>query len=191
MLSIVTFSTQKTFASEIEQAFSPNEVSVDIQSSYASEHHGELFVFNTLQDKTLFDEIKAQENARFFNPIQPRIKHIRTVNLGRKWVNYNPLTPSWSKASSYSITATSTVTASGSFSYQGATFGISATLSKGVAINVPSNPNRYSRLGFEADVQIKEYKIEYYHVDNPKKVVKTVYSKTPVVTNTYNVVRYK
>lgn len=89
------------------------------------------------------------------------------------------------------ITASYSASVSGSFEYSGIKYTISAGISKGVGISVPANSKRFSRLGFEVDVQLKEYKIEMYDTSQRNKVIHTMNIKRPVVINTYNVVKYQ
>ncbi|HEM5309560.1 TPA: hypothetical protein U1383_000241 [Streptococcus suis] len=170
-----------------------DDIVAEISSDYGLYNpiNNEYYVFENVNDKEYFSEVLSSKMERSYNPIKSREIFIRNISVGRKWVNYNPLTPNWSKASYYNITASYTATASGTFTYSGVNYSISASLNKGVTINTPADSNRYSRLGFDVDVQLKEYKIEMYDTSNNNKIVRTIYTKRPVILNTYNVVKYK
>ena len=166
-------------------------VSTKIYSKYTSVYDGNMYVFNSYQDKKTFDTFYGQKSLGNYNPIKVRQKFVRSVKLGRRWVNYNPYTPSWQKAGSYSIAVNANITVTGSFSYKGATFGIGASLSKGVTINMPANKAKESRLGLEADVTMNEYVIEMYDTSQNNRVINRFPAMFPIITDTYNVVKYK
>lgn len=194
--TLILFATLSTLLG----TFSPvlaDEVNPDAQvtfyspEGYSTNYNGGLYVFDSLEDKQTFDSLLINERLRNYNPIRSRQILIKRVKVGRKWINFNPLTPNWTKASSYNLSTTKSVSASGTFKYGDATLGIGATLAAGTSINIPADPNRYSRLGFEAEIRVDEYKIEMYDTSNRNKVIKTIYTKYPVIIHTFNVVKYK
>lgn len=170
--------------------FASDTIEAIVYAEHTSDYDGEMFVFHNAQDKALADRVRFEASQRHYNPVTSRLVFQRDRRLGRKWVNFNPLTPNWTKAGYYNLTTTAAISVSGSFTYGGAKFGIGASLAKGVVINVPANASRYSRLGFEVDVTMKEYVMEVYNRET-KQVYHRIPTNRPIVTNTYNVVKYQ
>lgn len=196
VLTVTLFILNISIAVHADESIATHNINIKVYSDYSSVYNGKTYIFNNHNDKATFEmfynkKSSGNQVAENYNPIRVRQKFIRKVKLGRKWVNYNPLTPNWQKASSYNVGVNTSITVTGSFTYNGTKFGVGASLSKGVRINIPADRKRESRLGFEVDVEMHEYVLELYDTSQKNKVVNRIPSKYPVIINTYNVVKYK
>lgn len=98
------------------------------------------------------------------------------------WVGYHPLTPNWSKASSYTLSSGRSYTINGSYTYNGATFGITVTNSVGSTVTYPANSSKYSKLGVRADVKLIRTKVDVYDTNT---YMNTYYVNSTYVSNYY------
>lgn len=112
--------------------------------------------------------------------------YVSTSYISKKFIDY---TPTWSPSNGYTLTTSRTETYSTSVSYDNLSFGVSVTVSKGVAINIPATASRYSSLCIRADITAKKY---YRVIKNAATgaVISSYYYIIPTVTNTYNDVIY-
>ncbi|MFA9493655.1 hypothetical protein [Streptococcus sp. E17BB] len=189
-LASFTLGTTTVFASNLEEQATPAVIQLTSPFS-VTDRNGDTYFFVSAQDKLAFEQLQYQRELRYYNLIQPRERFVRNISIGRKFVGYNPLTPYWSKASSYNLTLTNTITVNSSFNYNGVTYGISGSLGRGVSIDTPANPNRNSRLAIEVDVQLREYRIDYVDTSRGNQVVRSITTYRPIVIETYNVVAYQ
>ena len=93
------------------------------------------------------------------------------------WVGYHPLTPYWAKASQYVISTGSSYTISGSYTYKNYLFSITVNNNVSLAIYLPADASKYSKIGVYADVKLIRTKVDVYDYD--------VYMSTYYVNSTY------
>ncbi|MFS7388003.1 hypothetical protein AB6884_00695 [Carnobacterium maltaromaticum] len=106
-----------------------------------------------------------------------------------KFLGYNSLTPNWSYASSYTITKNKNVTFSTGYTYDGVSANLTVSQSYGVAITLPANSSKASRLAAKGDVTISKYRVEAYYGNT---VTKTFYIlRTSPAKNITNYVSYR
>lgn len=114
---------------------------------------------------------------------------ISSKTFSSKFIGYNPLTPSWSYASSYTISKGKSLSFSAGYTYDGTSATLSVTNSYGVAVTLPANSKKSSRLAAKADVTVGRYKVELY---NGNTVLKTFYTlRTSKVKDVTNYVHYR
>lgn len=105
-------------------------------------------------------------------------------------MGYHPDIPSWSKATSYSLTSSQAVTFSHGLSSDGVSVtGSAETLNSGVTTNIKANSGRFSRLGFYADFKLVKSKVTVYNREARKTSIHYILTAAP--TNTYVEVKYQ
>lgn len=103
-------------------------------------------------------------------------------------VGYHPLTTSWSKASSYTVGASKTYSASASKVYYGVNLTVTASQTTSLSITYPADGNRFSKLFLSADISVKKFRIDQYYYGTYQSTYYIV-SATPI--NTYVWVKYQ
>lgn len=124
-----------------------------------------------------------------YNPISQTVTPVKTTYQNQVFMGYHPDTPSWSKATSYSLTSSRSVTFSQGLSSDGLSVSASATLSSGVTTNISANSRRYSRLGFYVDFKLVKSKVTVYNRETRKTSTHYILTATPI--NTYIRVKYQ
>lgn len=121
--------------------------------------------------------------------IKTRETFISSQRYYGKFVGYNSMTPSWSYASSYTISRGKNFSFSTGYTYDGVSANLSVAQSYGVAITLPAESSRSSKLAGKADLTISKYKIEAYYGTT---VTQTFYVlRTGSVSNFTNYVGYR
>lgn len=153
---------------------------------------GSALVFKTEQDYQKYLKYKGQAVAKNelsksnLSPLYTPTNYVRTVISSQyrdyQWVDYHSGTPYWSTASSYTIQAGKTYTASAPVSFYGTTTTLGVSYSYSVSITIPADPSRYSRLGVYADYEISYSRYDIYEYDT---WVDCYYVTTATPLNTY------
>lgn len=103
-----------------------------------------------------------------------KYEKVGTVATKRhQFIEYNPLTPVWQYASSYSTTYSYSGTVSGSFTYSGYTGEISFEVSNSITATIPANSSKQSKLAYYADYNIVKYKTTFVEQGVTKSVTYT------------------
>ena len=121
-------------------------------------------------------------------PITTITTKISSVRVYNRFVGISSLTPYWANASSYTISSGRTLSASGSSSYQGTGFTLSASITKSVSVTISANKSKLSKLGIWVDTTLTPYKVVQYMYGSP---VRTAYKVTSAPFNYYVRVDYK
>ncbi len=101
----------------------------------------------------------------------------------------NSLTSSWSYADKYTISKGKTYSFNTTLSWSGQSISFASNASQGVAINLPANPKKASRLAVKADIKYSKIKVQEYWNG---KLHKTYYNYTAKrVGAPTNYVKYK
>ncbi|WP_276910976.1 hypothetical protein [Dubosiella newyorkensis] len=115
---------------------------------------------------------------------------ISTAYPNNVFIGYSSMIGTWQKASSYTVSASYTQTASGSYNYDGITIGVSVSNTSGASYILPADSSRYSRLGIWADLTVRKYKATQID-NNTGQVLSTWYFGTAQQRNTYVNVIYQ
>ncbi len=87
---------------------------------------------------------------------------VSTTRKNKVWVGYHSGTPNWTKASSYTVSASTDFNVAGTYTYEGISVNIGFKYTQTVSTIIPANSSRYSRLGVRADYTFKKIKRQYY-----------------------------
>lgn len=116
-------------------------------------------------------------------------KVLKTTYYKDKFIGYNSETPNWSYANKYTISTSTGYSFSAGFSIDGYECKLTTKYKTSVAIHLPANPKKRSRLAAKADVKVQ--KIKYYqYIDGmlAGTWTKAKATRTSAVTN---YVKYK
>lgn len=100
------------------------------------------------------------------------------------FVGYSSMISTWQKASSYTVSASYTQTATGTYNYDGVSIGLSVSNTAGASYVLQADSTRYSRLGIWADLTVRKYKATQID-NNSGQVLSTWYFGTAQQRNTY------
>ncbi len=106
------------------------------------------------------------------------------------FVGYSSMISTWQKASSYTVSASYTQTATGTYNYDGVSIGLSVSNTAGASYVLQADSTRYSRLGIWADLTVRKYKATQID-NNSGQVLSTWYFGTAQQRNTYVNVVYQ
>lgn len=145
----------------------PLETRIEFTSDYkfVELDNGEILLFPTEQDYQTYLEIQKRSLGRQgrYIPSYGINTYLNSNRTNQKFLGYHPQTPSWVKASQYSITNSRSYTFNASAaSADGIMIGFSATSGTGVTTFTSANGSRYSRLCMTADVTITKYRYDEY-----------------------------
>ncbi|MBQ7993762.1 MAG: hypothetical protein IJ252_12120 [Solobacterium sp.] len=108
-----------------------------------------------------------------------------TIFSGTKYYvfdGYCPLTPYWTKASSYNVSGGLSWNVSYGFQVNSTQFSGSYTHTNSVTVNIQANSEKYSKLGFYADIWYSKQKVDVYEYG--------VYQTSYYITPSYDVNKY-
>lgn len=151
---------------------------------------GDILSFFSEEDRDLYQQYYNLEKAgiELRHGNKPREKYVSSTTFYNKFIGYNPLTPSWSYASSYTISRGKNLSFSTGYTYSGTSTTLTVSNSYGVAVTLPANSKKASRLAAKADIPVARYKVELY---NGATVLQTFYTlRTTKVKNVTNYVHY-
>nr|KAF1298787.1 hypothetical protein BAU18_05955 [Enterococcus diestrammenae] len=153
---------------------------------------GDTLNFFTAEDREAYVQYYKSQNSgiqTFSAGNKTREKFISSKTFYSKFIGYNPLTPSWSYASRYTISRGKSLSFSTGYTYDGVSATLSVSNSYGVSVTLPANSKKASRLAAKADVKVSKYKMELY---NGITVLQTFYVlRTSSVKNITNYVKYR
>ena len=147
---------------------------MSIMPTYANENSGdsyisvpvnesEVWVFPTKDDyESYLEDNELQENESTVTPRIVTEHEVSRTTWYHKWVCYHWLTPSWTKASSYTISAGSTVSGSVGATYGGINFTLSLSKTQGATATLRANSSKYSKLSLSGDFLVKKM-VRFYH----------------------------
>ena len=167
----------KTLANETDQI-----IAVQVSEN-------EIWYFSTPEDYQSY--LKHQESKT--PVIQPHgefttTQEISRQNLKIKFVGYHALTPSWAKASSYTVNAGLTASASIEYTYKQFTCKLTASKTFGVDTNIPADSSKFSRLGLYGDFLVKHMRTNYHDSSGIYDTYDYISTQT---LNTYVLVTYQ
>ena len=123
----------------------------------------EVWVFPTEEDYELYlNDVQIKSESSLIMPLYVTEQEISRTTWYHKWVCYHWLTPSWIKASSYTVNAGTVVTGTASASYAGIAFSLSLSKKQEVTATIPANSSKYSRLSLSGDFLVKKMR-RFYH----------------------------
>lgn len=105
-----------------------------------------------------------------------------------KFVGYHVVTPSWAKASSYTVNAGLTASASIEYTYKQFTCKLTASKTFGVDTNIPADSSKFSRLGLYGDFLVKHMRTNYHDSSGIYDTYDYISTQT---LNTYVLVTYQ
>ncbi len=115
---------------------------------------------------------------------------ISTSYPNNVFIGYSSMIGTWQKASSYTVSASFTQTATGTYTYEGVAIGVSVSNTAGASYVLQADSSRYSRLGIWADLTVRKYKATQID-NNTGQVLSTWYFGTAQQRNTYVKVAYQ
>lgn len=114
---------------------------------------------------------------------------VKTETKYNVFVGYNSLTNSWSYADKYTISKGKGYSFGTTLSWSGQSISFSSSVSQGVAISIPADPKRASRLAVKATIKYSKVKVDEYWNG---KLHKTYYNYTAQrIGAPTNYVKYK
>ena len=114
---------------------------------------------------------------------------VKTETKKNVFVGYNSLTSSWSYADKYTISKGRSYSFGTTLSWSGQSISFSSSTSQGVAISIPANPKKASRLAVKATIKYSKVKVQEYWNG---KLHKTYYNYTAQrIGAPTNYVKYK
>lgn len=166
-----------------ESQLEGNTIAIDNQGNYLQ--------FNTQEERDLFlltQRSQQGRDGRSFYGYTSTNEIIGTKYYSKQFVGYNPSTPNWSKATSYSITSSKLASIGVSLSYDGVGFTVNGTVSSGATINIKADSSRWSRLGYLGDVTAYKHRVKIYYNG---VLQSTSYPISGKITTVYNTVKYQ
>lgn len=125
----------------------------------------EVWVFPTKDDyESYLEDIELQGHTPGVSTRVVTEHELSRTTWYHKWVCYHWFTPSWTKASSYTLNSGMTVSGTVGASYGGISFSLSLTRTESVSTTIPANSSRYSRLSLSGDFLVK--KMVRFYSDN-------------------------
>ncbi len=150
------------------------------------DENGDTIIFNNQEDYNFYQKYENPETPKSRNASMGTSWKTAVTSSTRQnqlWVGYHSGTPSWSKASSYTLTRNKTYSVSGSYNYGGSIINLGFSYSKGVNTAIPANKNRNSRLGIWGDFTFRTIKTTEYK--NGKPTGNVQYRKDQIRHNYY------
>lgn len=186
--SLALFVFNSHDASANESNLEPvNSAIVDFENLYIKNEDGTITAFDNAEDMQVhLDYINSDEDTPDFTTFS-KLGHklVGTQYKYKEFSGYSKFTPSWAKASLYTIGNSKSESFSATSSSDWGNVNFSFSKSYGVNTTIPADPTRYSRLAGYADL-----KLERYYVNLPN--LPTTYYKTEVtILNTYVQPRYQ
>ncbi|MBO0472242.1 hypothetical protein JZO86_00760 [Enterococcus ureasiticus] len=148
--------------------------------------NGDTIIFNNKEDYDFYINYEAPKKIQSRSASTGTTWKTSVTSSTRKnqlWIGYHSGTPSWSKASSYTLTRNKTYSVSGSYKYEGVTMNIGFSYSKGVNTTIPADKKRNSRLGLWGDFTFRTIKTVEYR--NGKATGNVQYRKDKIRHNYY------
>jgi hypothetical protein len=148
--------------------------------------NGEVLNFYTQEDKDMY---LSSNNPKLRSGIRTREKELSSTVYKNRFIGYNSLTPHWSYASSYTISRNRSISFTASYSYDGVTSSITTQITNGVAVNLPADARKSSRLAARADVTVAKIQMEFYYGTTVTNRINVLRTKS--VRNITNYVAYR
>ncbi|WP_211253723.1 hypothetical protein, partial [Staphylococcus microti] len=105
-------------------------------------------------------------------------KTISSTRYNMRFSGYSNMTPSWTKASKYTIQAGRSLNFSTGAQYKGLNLTLGFARTYGVTTTIKANPKRYSRLAGYQDVTLTKKQRIYYQAGKKIRTVNFVTQKT-------------
>lgn len=159
----------------------PLQISDSETVYFSSEEDREFYLDSTLDNNSGIAPMSAGVKTRVVGTTRQRRYNV--------FLGYNSLTPTWSYASSYTMSSGKRSTFTTGYTYDGFSASISVAYNFGVSVTIPANSSRSSRLGARGDVTLQKNKVEAYYGTT---VVRTFYTMSIInPSNITNVVVYR
>lgn len=139
-----------------------------IESSYISVpiSDTEVWIFPTKEDYNAYlKDVNPNPESDGISLMYSTEHEISRETIYHRFLNYHPLTPYWTKSSSYTVSAGTQVSGSTTVVYDGISYTLNAARTDQVSITIPANSQKYSKLAFSADFLVKRM-VTYYHDNN-------------------------
>lgn len=170
---IVDFNSYNKIASNTNYIKYNNGLQVKPNAKYYDiDENGNYVIFPTLDDYIIYNTINTSFRNRYgytWKTLSEKEK-----DLYFHFIQYHPGTPSWIKASKYTILGNKKFNVSTSYTWSNTTFNLGFSYSYGVSIDIPADSSRKSRLGVYADYTLKQIEVEQYQYGEPTGVKKTL-----------------
>lgn len=126
-------------------------------------NNNEVWIFPTEDDYNAYlKEMSIKTDEDMISPQYVTEHEISRTTWYHKWICYHKSTPTWTKASSYTVNAGTKCSGSIAATYAGVTFTLSLTKTQNVTTTIPADSSRYSRLSLSGDFLVKKM-TRFYH----------------------------
>ncbi|MGE6515212.1 hypothetical protein [Lysinibacillus sphaericus] len=170
-------------------AFSTTDKAFAEYENTIQQSDGTIISFDTEEDYNTYVQSQNNINLLCATCNQTTQTKEKEVVHEKVFIDYHPLTPNWSNATSHTISSGTSYTVSSSITLEGYTFLASVTTNTGVASTIPTN-GKLNRLAIYSDIKYTRWKNV---VKNPiGTVINTYYTNHAQPINApYILVKYK
>lgn len=164
-------------------AFTSATFAEEVESPLLIVNGNDVYEFDCLKDYMLFEQARnLDKNNRSdgWDYISYGPEYIGSESY--VFARFDPNTPNWAKASSYSVSYGHSFTFSFMKNYKGYTFNIGGSFTQGVTTTIPADSSRYSRLALFTDLSFYRTRIDAYEYGVFQY---TYYANSAIVTSSY------
>lgn len=191
--SFYLFNINKVSASENDDSerteIEQNNFEISVDSPYSIKQlDGSILFFDNEEDYNSYLENNIEARCATCNQTTQTL--VSSYTLNKQFINYHPLTASWTNATGYALSSGKTYSISGALKIEEYTVTATVTHSVGVTTTIKADDSKLSRLGVYSDIKFSRYKNV---VKNPiGQVIETYYSNFATPINApYILVVYK